>query len=160
MALRERAPSPAIAGTRQLLGLLWSTLALCHLVLVCLKMASRGSALLVRAGHELLAFPETLGLVACPLRRLTGIACPGCGATRAGLALLRGDLAVALAMNPFLVLALATLLAGGTSALVAPRPTERWLAAAGRFAQSRRGRALLVMGLAFASAWQTAHLSG
>ena len=86
--------------------------------------------------------------------------CPGCGGTRAGLALLRGDLAMALALNPFLVLALAALVAGGTAALVAPRPTERWLAAAGRFARSRRGRALIVLGLAFAIAWQTAHLPG
>jgi hypothetical protein len=67
---------------------------------------------------------------------------------------------MALALNPFLVLALAALLAGGTAALVAPRSTEQWLAAAGRFARSRRGRALIATGLGFASAWQTAHLPG
>jgi hypothetical protein len=161
MALSARGPSPVDAGTRQLLALCSSLLVSGSLALAAVRIAGRGwSAAFGRAGHELLAFPAALGFVACPLRSLTGLACPGCGATRAGLALLRADLAAALALNPFLVLALATLLSGGIAALVAPRPTERWLAAAGRFARSRRGRALIVMGLVFASAWQTVHLSG
>ena len=158
MALSARAASPAIAGTRQLLGLTSSTLVLGYVALALLRLASHGSTLLVRTGHELLALPHALGFVACPLRRLTGMACPTCGATRASLALLSGDGALALALNPFFVLGLAALLATGGAALVAPRPTERWLAATGRFAQSRRGRALMVLGLALASAWQTAHL--
>ena len=41
----------------------------------------------------------------CPLHALTGLWCPGCGSTRALHALLHGDLAQALAMNPLLVLA-------------------------------------------------------
>ena len=35
----------------------------------------------------------------CPLLRLTGIPCPGCGMTRAVLALLRGDFAGALQLH-------------------------------------------------------------
>jgi hypothetical protein len=157
----SRRPSPADAGTRQLLALLSSLLVSGYLALAALRLAGGGwLAAFGRAADELLATPAALGIVACPLRSLTGIACPGCGATRTCFALLRGDLAMALALNPFLVLALAALLAGGTAALVAPRSTEQWLAAAGRFARSRRGRALIATGLGFASAWQTAHLPG
>ena len=35
----------------------------------------------------------------CPVRRLTGIPCPGCGMTRAVLALLEGDIAGALQLH-------------------------------------------------------------
>lgn len=42
----------------------------------------------------------------CPSEWLTGLFCPGCGTTRALHALLHGDLAGALAMNPLLVLSL------------------------------------------------------
>ncbi len=41
----------------------------------------------------------------CPVHYLTGWHCPGCGTTRAGHALLHGDLAQALAMNPLVVVA-------------------------------------------------------
>jgi hypothetical protein len=49
----------------------------------------------------------------CPLRTLTGIPCPGCGMTTAATGLVAGDIATALAANPF-ILGLAVL------ALVAP----------------------------------------
>ncbi len=45
----------------------------------------------------------------CPLRRLTGIACPGCGGTRAVQALLQGDFIGAFRHNllcPLIILAL------------------------------------------------------
>lgn len=42
----------------------------------------------------------------CPLRQFTGLDCPLCGATRATLALLRGDVATALDHNLLYVLAL------------------------------------------------------
>lgn len=42
----------------------------------------------------------------CPLFVLTGLLCPGCGALRAGHALLHGDLPAALGFNGFLVVAL------------------------------------------------------
>jgi hypothetical protein len=49
------------------------------------------------------------GLASCPNRAMTGIPCPGCGLTRASLALLSGDLAGALHWHPlvFLLLPLA-----------------------------------------------------
>jgi uncharacterized protein DUF2752 len=36
----------------------------------------------------------------CPIAMLTGLPCPGCGLTRAALALVTGDLAGALALHP------------------------------------------------------------
>ena len=42
----------------------------------------------------------------CPSLWLTGLFCPGCGTTRALHALVHGDLARALSMNPLLVISL------------------------------------------------------
>jgi hypothetical protein len=64
-------------------------------------------------------------LPACPFHRITGVACPGCGTTRAVLALLRLDFAAGLAVNPLAFLAAATFLAAG---LLAPA----WVAWIGR----------------------------
>jgi hypothetical protein len=47
----------------------------------------------------------------CPIHQFLGIDCPGCGATRALAALLRGHLAEALRLNPFFVLLLPAALA-------------------------------------------------
>lgn len=46
----------------------------------------------------------------CPWHALTGLHCPGCGSTRALLALAHGDVARAFAQNPLLVLSLPLLL--------------------------------------------------
>jgi len=42
----------------------------------------------------------------CVFHRLTGLHCPGCGATRAVFALAKGDLATAWSMNPLVLLGL------------------------------------------------------
>ncbi|NUO51220.1 MAG: DUF2752 domain-containing protein [Polyangiaceae bacterium] len=47
-----------------------------------------------------LAIASSLGISTCPVALLTGAPCPGCGMTRAALALARGDIALATAMNP------------------------------------------------------------
>ena len=57
----------------------------------------------------------------CPFRVATGWHCPGCGSLRAFHALLHGDAARALALNPVAILA-APLLACG-----ALRETLRWI---------------------------------
>lgn len=49
----------------------------------------------------------------CPLHALTGLNCPGCGATRAGHELLHGHFLAAVHLNAPLVLALPILLAVG-----------------------------------------------
>jgi len=55
-------------------------------------------------------------LPACPLHHLTGIPCPTCGSTRAGLALLHADLLGALALNPLATLAGIAFVLGGVGA--------------------------------------------
>ncbi len=52
--------------------------------------------------------PNQVGnpLPPCPFHWLTGLYCPGCGATRALHALFHGDLEKAFSMNPLFVLAL------------------------------------------------------
>lgn len=72
----------------------WGTLAVC---------AAGG---LLHAAGRALALPEA---VICPFRALTGLPCPGCGMTRAFLALGRLDIAEAFSQNP-LSLPLAALL--------------------------------------------------
>lgn len=49
---------------------------------------------------------------ACPIHQILGIDCPGCGATRALAALLRGHLIEALRLNALFVLLLPVALAG------------------------------------------------
>jgi len=63
-------------------------------------------------------------LPACVFHAVTGLPCPGCGTTRAALALLAGDPFAALGFNPLATLAA---FAGCAFALVAPL----WLAAGG-----------------------------
>ena len=44
------------------------------------------------------------GAPLCPVAYLSGYPCPGCGLTRAGLCLLRGDVRAAVALSPLSVL--------------------------------------------------------
>lgn len=79
---------------------------------------------------------------ACPLHAWTGVPCPGCGTTRAVLALVRGDVSGALAWNPLATLALAF---GVGAAALAPA----WVALRGPMpvlvpVLPARARALLV----------------
>ena len=53
------------------------------------------------------------GLPACPLKTVSGVPCPGCGSTRAALALSELDLPAALAMNPLATAAWVVLVGGG-----------------------------------------------
>ena len=44
--------------------------------------------------------PESLALFPCPIHLICGVQCPGCGMTRACIALARGDISQALRHNP------------------------------------------------------------
>lgn len=59
---------------------------------------------LIGVGFASLLFgllPENLALYPCPFHTITGIECPGCGMTRACIALARGDIGNAFQYNPF-----------------------------------------------------------
>ena len=72
----------------------------------------RGGALLLSAGLGYALWVRLTGLaLPCPFRAATGLLCPGCGATRLCLALLRGDFAAAWRANPVLLLLLPVLAA-------------------------------------------------
>ncbi|MEU9005427.1 DUF2752 domain-containing protein [Streptomyces sp. NPDC048551] len=73
----------------------------------------------------------------CPLFRLTGVLCPGCGGLRSAHAFARGDLAAALGSNAvavagylvfagFLALWLVRAVRGGPVPRFAPRPAYWW----------------------------------
>jgi hypothetical protein len=67
--------------------------------------------------------------IGCPLRWLTGLACPGCGMTRALAALLRLDFSAALRMHPLVCLLppAAVWLVFGLLGRRLPQKTERRL---------------------------------
>lgn len=72
-------------------------------------------------------------LPACPLKLLTGLPCPSCGAGRAALALARFDPAAALAVSPLAAGGWTLLIAGGLVAGIAslarievPEPPNRF----------------------------------
>jgi hypothetical protein len=94
----------------------------------------------------------------CPLRMLTGVPCPLCGMTTAATGLASGDLGVALAANPFVLL-----LAGFTlvmAVLMAARAIG-WVAPPAQWPASRRRQSYwVVAGLAAASWAFQLHRSG
>lgn len=56
--------------------------------------------------------PSDDGPTLCPIALLTGVACPGCGMTRAASALLRGNIDLALDYHPLIPLIALLLVAG------------------------------------------------
>ena len=98
--------------------------------------------------------PADDGVTICPFALCTGMACPGCGMTRAASHLIRGDLDTALGYHPLVPL-IALLSFGGwawymlrRSGRVQPLPT-RWLNAI-----------LIVTGIMLLGVWAARLLSG
>lgn len=56
--------------------------------------------------------PTDNGPTICPIALLTGVACPGCGMTRAASALLRGNVPLALEYHPLIPLIAVLAIAG------------------------------------------------
>jgi hypothetical protein len=69
-----------------------------------LTPGSRRLALLVMVASAF--FPVTgLGVDLCPVHRVSGLPCPGCGLSRAMAAVSQGDLGAAVGLNPFVLFA-------------------------------------------------------
>ena len=97
-----------------------------------------------------------LGPPMCPTALFLGIPCPGCGLTRATLALLRGDLGAALHFHPLVFVltplaayafgtALVDYVRGGTQG-----PPSRWL---GWFSERARTGAACLLLIALLGVW-------
>jgi hypothetical protein len=67
--------------------------------------------------------PGKLAFCPCPFYLLTGIHCPGCGMTRACIALARGEIGQALQYNPF---SLGLIIFAGAFALFPDRSRRFW----------------------------------
>ena len=94
------------------------------------------------------------GVTVCPFALITGMACPGCGMTRAASYLVRGDVTTALGYHPLVPL-IALLSVGGwawyllrRSGRVQPLPT-RWV-----------NTILIVTGIMLLGVWAARLLSG
>jgi hypothetical protein len=98
--------------------------------------------------------PGEDGVTVCPFALFTGMACPGCGMTRAASYLIRGDISTALGYHPLVPL-IAILSLGGwawyllrRSGRVQPLPT-RWV-----------NTVLIVTGIMLLGVWAARLLSG
>jgi hypothetical protein len=78
--------------------------------------ANAALALTLFALATLALHPESRFYLPCPIHEYLGLLCPGCGATRALAALLRGHLTTAWHANPLLVCALPLLIAYAATA--------------------------------------------
>ena len=76
-------------------------------VAVVLGLALAGVILLASKDPQ-----KTIGYPPCFFRKVTGFACPGCGMTRAGHAMLKGRIVEALRWNPLGALLLPVALVG------------------------------------------------
>jgi hypothetical protein len=108
-----------------------------------------GAAGVLLVSH--LAIPDRPATL-CPLRAVTGIPCPVCGATTAAVRLGHGDLVGALAANPFAIVGAIVVVLAPLIARSVPRATTRSPSAA-----RGAGRRIAVLWLAVALAaelWQ------
>lgn len=87
----------------------------------------------------------------CPFRSALGIPCPGCGLTRASLALLGGDFATAFGLHAFAPVLLLGLAAFAAAGLLPAARREAFAGSVARF--ERRTRAAYVLLAAMLLYW-------
>jgi len=91
-----------------------------------------------------LVFPFSTGVDLCMLHAATGLPCPGCGMTRAFVAVAAGEWPVALGANPFVLIAYPTFVLLAALALLPEAWAERALQVVG--ARAARAYGALVLG--------------
>jgi hypothetical protein len=103
-------------------------------LLADLVSSSRMATVLLAAGVSQIALVAS-GLPGwpCPFQEALGLPCPGCGLSRACVALLHGEWREALLIHPFVVLVPAFLVAATAGALLPAPLRQRAADALGRF---------------------------
>lgn len=106
-----------------------------------------GTVLLSAAGLQLGTFVLDMPTWPCPLLHVTGVPCPGCGLTRAIVALLKGDWQTSLTLHayaPIFVLAIFLI----ACATLLPLKPRKWFISQFELVERRTGiTAMLLIGL-------------
>ena len=108
-------------------------------------------ALTAVAAAQLASVAAGAGGWPCPIRSLTGVPCPGCGLTRATVALVRGEWRESLAAHAFAPLLLAAVLVAAVTALLPEARREAFAALLGR--AERRTKATFLLPAALILYW-------
>ena len=103
------------------------------------------------AAAQVAAVATGVGGWPCPLKAAFGIPCPGCGLTRASVALLRGEFAAALGLHAFAPVLLLGLAAFAVAGLLPEARREAFAGFVGRF--ERRTRVAYVVLAALLLYW-------
>jgi len=83
----------------------------------------------------------------CPFKSLTGVPCPGCGLTRAAVALVRGEWGQSLATHAFAPVLFLALAAFAVAAFLPRRQREAFAGVAERLERRTRASAFLLAAL-------------
>jgi len=118
--------------------------------MLCGLLSSRGLGLGVAVFLAVFLLSAAAGLhvYQCSFHGVSGLSCPGCGLSRAGLSLVTGDLSVMWQLHPF---APYFAILFGTLAVGAVLPgswRQRWVTGALRLERTTRFHAVLLIGAA------------
>jgi hypothetical protein len=83
----------------------------------------------------------------CPVAHTLGLPCPGCGLTRAAIALLKGDWRTAFALHAYAPMLLLALALCGCASLLPARPRERFVNGVAAIERRTGVTAFLLIGL-------------
>jgi hypothetical protein len=99
------------------------------------------------AAAQIAAVATGIGGWPCPLKSATGLPCPGCGLTRASVALLRGDFATSFSLHAFAPILLCGVAAVAVAALLPAARREAFAGLVARFERRTRASYLVVAAL-------------